>query len=156
MRRTLTYLEWILLDRQFPCLYIPLISKQVLADFFWWRFEQGEPKCFVLNVERSTERVLLFVRIVERDWCAWIGAESPTEIPSEGVDFEEVLGFMDEGIAAIVKSLLDAERTDYYLVGEFSVSKGPDQKLMVRDRAERAREIFEDLEQEEEEPDAIA
>ncbi len=81
----------------------------------------------------------------------------PKEIPSEDVDFEEVLGFMDEGIAAIVKSLLDEEGIDYYVVGEFSVSKGPAQKLMVRkEQAERAREIFEDLEQEEEEPDAIA
>ena len=54
---------------------------------------------------------------------------------------------MDEGVVAIVKSLLDEEEIDYYIVGEFSVSKGPDQKLMVRkDQAERAREILEDLE----------
>jgi hypothetical protein len=81
----------------------------------------------------------------------------PTEIPSEGADFEEVLGFMNEGIAAIAKSLLDEEGIDYYIVGDFSVSKGPDQKLMVRKgQAERAREILEDLETDEEEPDAIA
>ena len=83
--------------------------------------------------------------------------EPPREIPSEGADFEEVLGFMDEGVVAIVKSLLDEEGIDYYIVGEFSVPKGPDQKLMVRkDQAERAREILEDLESDEEEPDAIA
>jgi len=83
--------------------------------------------------------------------------EPPTEIPSEGADFEEVLGFMDEGVVSIVKSLLDEEGIDYYIVGEFSVSKGPDQKLMVRkDQAERAREILKDLEPDEEEPDATA
>ncbi len=81
----------------------------------------------------------------------------PAETPSEGTDFEEVLGFMDEGVLAIVKSLLDEEGIDYYIVGEFSVSKGPDRKLMVRkDQAERAREILEDLEADEEEPDEIA
>jgi hypothetical protein len=83
--------------------------------------------------------------------------EPPKETPSEGADFEEVLGFMDEGVVAIVKSLLDEEEIGYYVVGEFSVSKGPDQKLMVRkDRAERAREILGDLESDEEEPDATA
>ena len=81
----------------------------------------------------------------------------PKQIPSESADFEEVLGFMDEGVVAIVKSLLDEEGIDYYIVGEFSVPKGPDQKLMVRkDQAERAREILKDLESDEEEPDAIA
>ena len=83
--------------------------------------------------------------------------EPPTEVPSEGADFKEVLGFMDEGVVALVKSLLDEEGIDYYIVGEFSVSKGPDQKLMVRkDQAKRAREILEGLEPEEGEPDAIA
>ena len=83
--------------------------------------------------------------------------DPPKETPSEGTGFEEVLGFMDEGVVAIVKSLLDEEGIDYYIVGEFSVSKGPDQKLMVRiDQAERAREILEDLEADEEDPDAIA
>ena len=83
--------------------------------------------------------------------------EPPAEITSEGADFEEVLGFMDEGVVAIVKSLLDEEDIEYYIVGEFSVSKGPDQKLMVRkDQAERAREILKDLEPDEEEPDAKA
>jgi hypothetical protein len=83
--------------------------------------------------------------------------EAPRETPSEGTDFEEVLGFMDEGVVTIVKSLLDEEAIDYYIVGEFSVSKAPDQKLMVRkDQAERAREILEDLEADEEDPDAIA
>jgi hypothetical protein len=33
--------------------------------------------------------------------------EPPTEVSSEGADFEEVLGFMGEGVVAIVKSLLD-------------------------------------------------
>ena len=81
----------------------------------------------------------------------------PKKLPSESADFEEVLGFMDEGVVAIVKSLLDEEDIEYYIVGEFSVSKGPDQKLMVRkDQAERAREILEDLESDVEEPDAIA
>ncbi len=83
--------------------------------------------------------------------------EPSPETSSEGADFEEVLGFMDEGVVAIVKSLLDEEGIDYYIVGEFSVSKGPDQKLMVRkDQAERAREILKDLEPNEEEPDVIA
>ena len=83
--------------------------------------------------------------------------EPPPEILSEVADFEEVLGFMDEGAVAIVKSLLDEEDIEYYIVGEFSVSKGPDQKLMVRkDQAERAREILKDLESDEEEPDATA
>ena len=83
--------------------------------------------------------------------------EPPKEIPSEVADFEEVLGFMDEGVVAIVKSLLDEEGIDYHIVGEFSVPKGPDQKLMVRkDQAERAREILEDLEIDEEEPDVMA
>jgi hypothetical protein len=83
--------------------------------------------------------------------------EPPTEIPLEVADFEEVLGFMGEGVVAIVKSLLDEEGIDYYIVGEFSVPKGPDQKLMVRkDQAERAREIVEDLELDEEEPDPRA
>ena len=83
--------------------------------------------------------------------------EPRTEIPSEGADFEEVLGFMDEGVVAIVKSLLDEEGIDYYVQGEFKVSGDPNRKLMVRkDQAERAREILEDLESDEEEPDAIA
>ena len=83
--------------------------------------------------------------------------EPPPEIPSEVADFEEVLGYMDEGVVAIVKSLLDEEGIDYYIVGGFSVTKGPDQKLMVRkDQAERAREILEDLERDEEEPDVMA
>jgi hypothetical protein len=83
--------------------------------------------------------------------------EPPKETPSGGVDFEEVLGFMDEGVVAIVKSLLDEEEIDYYVVGEFSVPKGPDQKLMVRkDQAERAKEILKDLEPDGEEPDATA
>ena len=83
--------------------------------------------------------------------------EPSKEIPSAGADFEEVLGFMDEGVVAIVKSLLNEEGIEYYIVGEFSVSKGPDQKLMVRkDQAERAREILKDLESDEEEPDATA
>ena len=83
--------------------------------------------------------------------------EPPREIPSECADFEEVLGFMDEGVVAFVKSLLDEEGIDYYIVGEFSVTKGPDQKLMVqKDQAERAREILKDLEPDEEEPDATA
>ncbi len=64
---------------------------------------------------------------------------------------------MGEGVVAIVKSLLDEEEIDYYIVGEFSVSKAPNQKLMVRkDQAERAREILKDLEPDEEEPDATA
>ncbi len=83
--------------------------------------------------------------------------EPSPETSSEGVDFEEVLGFMDEGLAAIVKSLLDEEGIDYYIVGGFSVPKGPDKKLMVRkDQAERAREILEDLERDDEEPDVTA
>lgn len=83
--------------------------------------------------------------------------EPPAEIPSEGADFEEVLGYMDEGIVAIVKSLLDEEEIDYYIAGEFSIPRGPDQRLMVRkDQAERAKEILEDLDTDEEEPDAIA
>ena len=83
--------------------------------------------------------------------------EPPTEISSEGIDFEEVLGFMDEGVVAIVKSLLDEEGIDYYIVGEFSVSKGPNQKLMVRkDQAERAREVLKDLEPDEKDSNAIA
>ncbi len=84
-------------------------------------------------------------------------SEPPGEIPSEGADFEEVFGFMDEGVGAIVKSLLDEEEIDYYIVGEFSVPKGPDQKLMVRkDQVERARGILKDLEPDEGEPDATA
>jgi hypothetical protein len=72
----------------------------------------------------------------------------------EGADFKEVLGFMDEGAVAIVKSLLDEEGIEYYIKGEFKVSGGPDRKLMVRrDQAERAREILEDRESDEEEPD---
>ena len=83
--------------------------------------------------------------------------EPPAEIHPEGADFEEVLGFMDEGTVTIVKSLLDEEGIDYYVIGEFSVPKGPDQKLMVRkDQTERAREILEDLEKDEKEPGAIA
>ncbi len=83
--------------------------------------------------------------------------EPPTEMPSKSDDFEEVLGFMDEGVVAIIKSLLDEEGIDYYIVGEFSVSKGPDQKLMVRkDQVERARGILKDLEPDEGEPDATA
>ncbi len=82
--------------------------------------------------------------------------EPPAEIPPEGADFEEVLRFMDEGIVAIVKSVLDEEGIDYYIAG-FSIPKGPDQRLMVRkDQAERAREILEDLDTDEEEPDEIA
>ena len=81
----------------------------------------------------------------------------PKETPSEEGDFEEVLGFMDEGVVAIVKSILDEEEIEYYIVGEFSVPKGPDQKLMVRkDQAERAREVLEDLERDTEGPEAIA
>ncbi len=83
--------------------------------------------------------------------------EPPTEIRLEGAGFEEVLGFMDEGIVALVKSLLEEEGIQYYIVGEFSVSKGPNQKLMVRkDQAERAREVLKDLEPDEEDSDAIA
>jgi len=83
--------------------------------------------------------------------------EPPTEISSEGDEFEEVFGFMDEGVVAIVKSLLDEEGIDYHIVGVFTVSSGPDRKLMIRkDQVERAREILEDLELDKEEPDAIA
>ena len=48
-------------------------------------------------------------------------SEAPTETPSESADFEEVFGFMDEGVVVIVRSLLDEEGIDYYIVGEFSV-----------------------------------
>jgi hypothetical protein len=94
--------------------------------------------------------------------CADCGVDLVPELPpepvpepsSEGADFEEVLGFMDESVVAIVKSLLDEEEIEYYIKGEFKVTGDPARKLMVRkDQAERAAEILEDLESDEEEPD---
>ena len=83
--------------------------------------------------------------------------EPTQESPPECADFEEVLGFMDEGVVAIVKSLMDEEGIDYYIHGEFKVSGDPTRKLMVRgDQAERAREILEDMESDEEESEEAA
>ena len=94
--------------------------------------------------------------------CVDCGAALVPELPPEpmpepspeGADFEEVLGFMDGSVVAMVKSLLDEEGIGYYIKGEFTVSGVPDRKLMVRgDQAERAREILEEMESDEEEPD---
>ena len=83
--------------------------------------------------------------------------EPAEESPPEGAGFEEVLSFMDEGVVAVVKSVLDEEGIEYFIKGEFKISGDPSRKLMVqKDQAERAREILEDLESEDEEPDEIA
>ena len=94
--------------------------------------------------------------------CVDCGAALTPDLPpepmpepsAESAGFEEVLGFMDGSVIAVVKSLLEEEGIDYYIKGEFMVSGGPDRKLMVRrDQAERAREILEDMESDEEKPD---
>lgn len=83
------------------------------------------------------------VRLVE---CLPKPLESPEKDTSGYIRYEEVTGFNNPAIIALVKSILDAHRITYYFNSEFNIYDASAGRLMVRtEQAMEARRLLKTL-----------